>query len=244
MQTDVSVIIPCYNEVWRNNPVEQNVEKVIKVLRENKYSFEVILYNDGSTDATDEMIKKISEKRNNVVWVSHKKNQGRGKTVLDGIKKARGEVVGYIDIDLAVSEKYIPKFVEKIKSGYDIANSNRTTYINISNFSRSLLNRAYKRFAQIMLKNKIKDYQGGYKFFNRKRILPVLKRIKENHWFFDTEILVTPYFLGYKIVDIDVLFLDKKGVSSTVKPLKDTIYFFKNLFSYRKRLKEMFPEKF
>lgn len=245
MGIDVSVIIPCYNEVKRKNPVEKNVDKVIKVLKEKGYSFEIILFNDGSKDSTLKLIKKIASTRKHVRTLNHKKNCGRGKTVADGMKKTRGKVVGYIDIDLAVSENYIPIFVEKVLNGYDIVNSNRTTYVNIASAPRIFLNKSYKKFASILLKNNIKDYQGGFKFFNRKRILPILELVRENHWFFDTEILLLPYFTGgYKIIELDVLFLDKKEVSSTVKPIKDTIYFFNKTIEFRKRLKELFPEKF
>src|SRR5688572_4794611 len=117
-RVELSLVLPCYNE---SEHIEKSVPYIIKELSKSRIPFEIIFVEDKSTDDTREQLKNIiskyPKKRLTVIW--QRKNYGRGYAVMTGIKKAHGKVVGYIDIDLEISPKYIAQAVNKIKSEYD-----------------------------------------------------------------------------------------------------------------------------
>src|SRR3989338_8089392 len=75
-------------------------------------------YNEGPT--FEKSVKKIVSQIKNSRAIYHSKNQGRGKSVADGIKTAKGEICGFLDVDLEVSADYIPLFTREIENGADM----------------------------------------------------------------------------------------------------------------------------
>ena len=116
-KVDLSIIIPCYNE---GPTFEDSVKKIIEVAKTLKKKWEIIFVEDKSTDDTKSAVEALIKRIKNARAIFHKNNQGRGKSVADGIKASKGGICGYLDIDLEVSEKYIPLFVKEIEQGYDV----------------------------------------------------------------------------------------------------------------------------
>ena len=90
--------------------------------------------------------------------------------------------------------------------------------------------------ATFILDLKFKDTEAGYKFFNRKKILPILEKTKDKHWFFDTEIVARSYWSGLKIKEIPVLFIRRNDKASTVRLIPDTYAYLKALWNFKKSL--------
>ena len=129
---DISMIIPCYNE---GEVIEKNIPRIEEIMQATKYSYEIILYDDGSTDGTREIGPRLAEKSKNIIWKEHPENSGRGKTVSDGLKLAKGRISGFIDMDLEVPPEYILPLVLEIEKGADIAMASRMEYSNMGNLS-------------------------------------------------------------------------------------------------------------
>lgn len=234
----VSIIIPCYNE---QTVLEKNVIEIKKIMDKTKFDYEVVLIDDKSHDRTVEIAKKIVSKYNNFRLVCHKKNVGRGGTVSEGIKSANSDIVGFIDIDLETPGWYLPKLISLIENGADIATADRIYTLNFNNLMaahRWIAHKAYKRLVKMLLKTRLKDTETGCKFFNRKKILPVLDIIKDKHWFWDTEVMVRSYYKGLKIIEIPAIFIKKINVPSSVNFVKDIMNYIKNLLLFRKELKK------
>lgn len=235
---DLSLVIACYNE---EKLLAKSIKEIEFVLENAKLSYEVILIDDKSKDNTRELIKRIAKKRKNFSFFFHKVNCGRGKTVSDGIKKAKGKVVGFIDIDLEVSPVYIPYFVAKILSGQaDIGTGYRIYHESLSSLPRAVLSRGYSFLVRKFLEVKLNDTEAGYKFFNRQKILSVLKETKNPGWFWDTEIMALAYYDQLIIKEIPVLFIRRFDKKSAVNVIPDTVSYFVNLYRFRKRLKKDF----
>src|SRR3989344_717151 len=99
----VSLIIPAYNE-------EKTIEKVINVARKVKLLDEIIVVDDGSVDSTKSIAKKYD-----IRWISHKTNFGKGTAISTGIKKANGDILVFIDADLAnISPRKITALIHPI----------------------------------------------------------------------------------------------------------------------------------
>ncbi|NSB16579.1 glycosyltransferase family 2 protein [Clostridium beijerinckii] len=104
----ISIIVPVYN-------VEKYVEKCVKSLLNQTFkNYEIILIDDGSTDSSYEIIKKIEEDNDNVSVITQK-NQGQGKARSEGIKQAKGEYLTFVDSDDWVSEDYLEKLYNSLK---------------------------------------------------------------------------------------------------------------------------------
>src|SRR5438132_1210088 len=92
----LSVIIPVFNEQTRLH----NLKLILDFFQGKKFSSEIIIVNDGSTDQTLSMLKR-SNKRNNFKIISYSKNQGKGQALKQGMIQARGKFRLFMDIDLS-----------------------------------------------------------------------------------------------------------------------------------------------
>lgn len=236
---DLSVIVACYNEI---KVLEKNVQVIQGVLDNTKYRYEIIFVDDGSTDGTIEIAKRLCQKNENMSLYCHAKNMGRGRTVADGIRKAKGRIVGFIDIDLSTPARYIPSLASEVENGADIATAWRVYKVELKClhkiFHRLILHKGYRFLVRILLKTNLKDTETGCKFFNRERILPVLNEIKNEHWFWDTEVMIRPLLKEYKIVEIPTVYMRRPEQGTTVRAFKDTLSYLINLWKFYWELKK------
>lgn len=236
MKTFLSLILPCYNEAEH---LKESFPKVIAVLRKLNRAFEIIIIDDGSQDDTVKIIESLIKENKNIPidFFRHKKNVGRGGTVVEGIKKAKGEVVGFIDIDLEITPGYIPQFAEKIhKDKTDVVVGRRYYSFSIKSFHRFIASKLYAFLIQFILYLPVHDTEAGYKFFNRKKILSVLSSVKDTRWFWDTEIVARSHMNNLRLAEIKVLFQRRYDKTSTVKFIEDTVGYIKSLIVFKKSI--------
>src|SRR3989344_9128633 len=161
---DVSVIVPVFNE---GPTFDKSLEKIVRELNNLKRGWEIIFVEDKSSDDTRVKVERWSKKLTNSQVVYHSRNMGRGKSVADGIKIAKGSICGYLDVDLEVSEKYVPLFIEEVEGGNDLVVGKRFYEGGLKSFSRFIASKAYALIVRLFLKVPIDDTEAGYKFFNR-----------------------------------------------------------------------------
>lgn len=229
----ISLVIPCYNE---SEHLADSLPRVLNVLKKLKKSFEIIIIDDNSHDNTSEIIKKFIQKykTSNIQFIQHRKNVGRGGAVTEGLMLARGEIVGFIDIDLEISPDYIPQFLEIIDTKKaDIVVGKRHNPFLFASLHRHIASRVYTSLVRLILKLPISDTEAGYKFFRRKKILSILNRVKDAKWFWDTEVIAMSTEKGLKISEIDVLFERRKDKTSTVHIFKDSFGYLISLIAYK-----------
>jgi glycosyltransferase involved in cell wall biosynthesis len=240
---DVSVILPCYNEAGY---VQRAVETVREVLEQTRYSYEIIIAEDGSTDGTDKIAKTLSERFENVVWLHRDGRGGRGSAVAHAIGRSRADICGYIDVDLEIPAHYIPALILAIEKGADIATCVRVYKVNryqFLRFPKLLVHYGAKVLIRRLLRIPLQDTEAGGKFFRKDRILPVLGTIKDGHWFWDTEILVRPYYEGHTIEEIPTLFIPDYSRQSTVNLLRDSLAHLARLLEFRSEIKRTYWNK-
>ena len=231
---DLSLVIACYNE---EALLRESIARITSVLNDSVFSYELIFVDDKSSDGTREIIEALVKKNKNFCAIYHGVNQGRGKTVRDGIAIARGKVVGFIDIDLEVSPVYIPSFVRRIVGGKaDVVTGLRGYREGITSLHRSILSRGDSWLVRSILGIPFQDTETGYKFFDRKKILPILKKTKNNGWFWDTEVMTYAHYLGLSVREVPVLFVRRFDKTSSVRLVHDTVEYLKNLIAFRRSL--------
>lgn len=115
---DISVVIPLYNE---EESLPELFAWIARVMSENKFSYEVIFINDGSTDKSWDVIKSLSEEHECVKGIKFRRNYGKSPALYCGFKEAQGDVVITMDADLQDSPDEIPELYRMItKDGYDL----------------------------------------------------------------------------------------------------------------------------
>ena len=237
----LALVLACFNEELH---IEDSVEQIVEVLDDSPWSYEIIFVDDCSRDRTRELIDEIIARhpRHAMRRLFHERNVGRGGTVMDGMRMGRGEIVGFMDIDLEVHARYIPSAVRAVEKGADVAAGLRTYKLHWHSVSRYLMSRGYVRLMQRLLDVPLKDTETGFKFFRKECILPIFDEIEDNRWFWDTEVMVRSYLRGLSIQEIPVLFIRRFDKESTVRPISDIFEYFMRLWQFRSTLKRLRQE--
>ena len=216
----VSVVLPAYNEVEYLQPA---VERTIQTLNHFTQSFEVIIAEDGSDDGTAERAEDLAKETAGVRHIHRDQRLGRGTALNNAFKQSRGEVLVYMDLDLATDLKYLKPLIEAITvEGYDFSTGSRMMADSKAErtLGRSLSSKIYNFLVRHMLGSKLRDHQCGFKAFKYDSLMQLLDEVQATHWFWDTEIMVRAYRHGFKIKEIPVEW--KSGRGTKVNIFKDS----------------------
>jgi glycosyltransferase involved in cell wall biosynthesis len=209
------------------------------VLDGMKEPYEILFVDDVSRDRTREVIQKLVAAHPEITAppIFHSENKGRGATVTDGFGAARGEIVGYLDVDLEVHARYIPSLVSAIRKGADIATVRRIYAFQIRSLDRYAMSRGYSWLVRRMLETNVTDTESGYKFFRRETVLPLLNDIHDPRWFWDTEFMIRAERRGFRITEVPGAYIRRYDKQSTVNGIKDSIEYFARLLAFRRQLR-------
>jgi glycosyltransferase involved in cell wall biosynthesis len=233
---DVSLVLPCYNE---HEIFNVSVKRIIKVLSQTDYTWEIIFVEDKSIDNTASLINQliIENPRLNLSVIFHQINQGRGQAVKDGFYQAQGKYVGFIDIDLETGEWYLPKFINELENGAEAVIGSRVYDFHFWGLPRYVATKGYVWLRRLLLGLPYEDTEGGYKFFQRRKVIPLLKQVKNHGWFFDTEIMALCHAHQLKVTQVPVAFVRNKHKTSTVRLIPDTLNYLYNLIKFSWKFK-------
>jgi glycosyltransferase AglD len=232
----VSVVLACYNE---GETLTESFREIVDSLSETGRSFEILFVDDVSRDRTREIIRSLVEQHPHLDLrvILHETNKGRGATVTDGFRAARGEIAGFLDVDLEVHSRYIPSLVRAIEKGADVATVRRIYAFQVRALDRYFMSRGYSFLVRHMLGVGLLDTETGYKFFRRERLLPVLDEIEDGGWFWDTEFMVRAHLRGLRIAEIPGAYVRRSDKTSTVSGLRDSWVYFRKLLAFRKEMR-------
>jgi glycosyltransferase involved in cell wall biosynthesis len=233
--TQVSLVLPAYNEM---NYLQPAVEKTQQALSAFLESYEIVVAEDGSTDGTAEKAAELSQKTPLVRHIHRDKRLGRGTALNNAFKQCSGEVLVYMDLDLATDLKFLKPLVEAITvEGYDFSTGSRMLPQSKAErtFRRTLSSKSYNFLVRRLLGSKLKDHQCGFKAFKRQPLMELIDRVEATHWFWDTELLVRANRSGFKIKEIAVEW--KSGRGTKVNLFKDSWNMFRQIMQLWWKLK-------
>ena len=230
-----SIIVPVFNE-------EKNILILIKKIELNiNLEDEIIIIDDGSKDNTYNEIKDT-----NHTIVKHKINLGKGKSIIDGINIAKGEVIILIDGDGQDDPGEISKLISGINHGYDFVIGSRFVEDEnkkIKRFTKTALstvnwfgNKCLTIMINIFFNLNIKDTQAGFKCIKTNAIKKL--NLVSCRYEIETEIIIKAKRNGLKILEVPVYRYERKyGISNlfdipfgrlifTLKVLKTIFYGF------------------
>jgi len=212
----LSVVIPCYNE--EKNLKRGVLDEVKKYLKKQSYSWEVIVSDDGSTDKSKEFLEKYCRKNPDFILL---KNPHGGKpfAVRAGIKKAKGKLVLFTDMDQSTPIKEVEKLLPFFEKGYEVVVGSRGLERKGFSFFRRLASKIFLLFRKGLLLKEINDTQCGFKAFKNRvakdlfsQLLIFKNPAKVKGWrvgAFDVELLFIAQKRGYKIAEVSVEWKDK-----------------------------------
>ena len=165
MSPDISIVIPLYNE---EESLPELLAWIERVCTENKYSYEVVMIDDGSRDNSWDIVKQLSDKNPNIKGIKFQRNYGKSPALYEGFKAAAGNVVITMDADLQDSPEEIPGLYKMVtEEGYDLVSGwKKVRYDNAitKNLPSKLYNGVNRWFSGI----KLHDMNCGLKAYKRK----------------------------------------------------------------------------
>lgn len=212
----LSVIIPCYNE--EANLKRGVLGEVERYLEKQRYSSEVIISDDGSSDKSQQLVKEFSQKhpRFKLLENSH---AGKPFAIKSGIEKARGEIILFTDMDQSTPMSEFRKILPYFNKNFDVAIGSRGSARQGSSFFRLLASNIFRVTRQVILLRNIVDTQCGFKAFKSKvakdlfHRMTIFNRGKQAVGWrvgaFDVELLFMAQKHGYKIAEVPVEWRDK-----------------------------------
>ena len=174
---DISVIVPLFNEA---ESLPELYAWIQRVMNENKFTYEVIFINDGSTDDSWKVIQDLKAKSDNVRAIRFRRNYGKSPALFCGFERAEGDVVITMDADLQDSPDEIPELYRMVmQDGYDLVSGwKQKRYDNT--FTKNIPSKIYNATARKVTGLKLHDMNCGLKVY-RKEVIKNIEVYGEMH---------------------------------------------------------------
>ena len=200
-----SIVIPAYNESTR---IPATLKSVVDCIRERGWSAEVIVVNDGSTDATARVVRDFARNAPEVRLLENAVNRGKGFSVRTGMLAALGEIVIFTDADLSAPIEEAERLFAAIADGADIAIGSRwlekDRQTHRQPLYRQFFGRCFNSFVRTVMGLKFADTQCGFKAFTREAAQTVFQLQTIERWGFDPEMLFIALKRGFWILEVPV----------------------------------------
>ena len=235
---NISIVIPSFNE--ENNIRTGALSGMVDYLKVQKYSWEIIVVDDGSTDKTAKVAEKFSKNHKNII-VLREPHRGKGGTVIAGMLKAVGDIIVFADMDQATPIDQLAKILPKFSDGYDIVIGSRAGREGAP-LIRKIMASGFSLLRNLVLQLPYKDTQCGFKAFTKNASTEIFKRLQVFNQKqaqsgasvsagFDLEILYVARKLKLKVAEVPVVWHHKEGTK--VNPLKDSYEGLRDLLKVR-----------
>ena len=203
---EVSVVLPAYNE---ERTIEGTVETTLSTLAAflPSGSFEVLVAEDGCDDRTPEIADRLAAADDRVRHVHSDERLGRGGALERAFAAADGETLVYFDTDLATDMRHLEELVERVRSGEaDVATGSRWMPGQVADrpAKRGVPSRVYNGLVRLFLRSPLRDHQCGFKALSREAFERLHDRVEDEHWFWDTELLVRAQRAGLEVAEFPV----------------------------------------
>jgi dolichyl-phosphate beta-glucosyltransferase len=227
-----SIIIPAFNESER---ISTTLERVLGYAAEQRWNSEVIVVDDGSRDATTDIVREYMQKNPAVRLLQNPGNRGKGYSVRNGMLNAKGDVLLFSDADLSSPIEEAHKLFSAVANGADVAIGSRWLQTELQTrrqpLYRQFFGRIFNLALRLVLGLNFKDTQCGFKAFSRRSAEAIFPHQHIERWGFDPEILFLARRFGFKTVEVPVSWAHREG--TRLSPFRDGILMFEELLKIR-----------
>lgn len=226
--TSLSLIIPMYNE-------QDNARIVVAALQREltreEINYELVLVDNGSTDHTGAIITGLAENNPSIKIVKVPRNQGYGWGVINGLRWAGGDYLGFMGGDGQIKPKDVVRvYREIVKGEHQLCKVRR--YRRKDGALRNFVSFIFNKLFVYTFKVNAGDINGTPKIMTRRFYNQL--NLASKDWFLDAEVMIKASSLGAPVGEIPVVFLPRQGGSSNVK-ISTVWEFLCNMAAYRKR---------
>lgn len=212
MSSLVDIIIPVYNE---ERDLPQSIKKLTEFLEGNLVNpWRVIIADNASTDGTRAISEGLCQRYRQVEY-RYLPEKGRGRALRTTWLESDADLLSYMDVDLSTDLAYFPLLIEALESGYQVAIGSRLSRGSrvARTFKRDFISRAYNLIIKILFFTTFPDAQCGFKALTRQAAQAIVPQVRNNNWFFDTELLIIAARNGYRIKSVPVRWNDDPNSS-------------------------------
>ena len=241
MQPFLSVIIPSYNE--KKNFVSGVLSQVVLYLKQQNYTWEVLLSDDGSSDGTVELLQQFASE-NPGVRVVENKHAGKASTVSAGMLQASGLWRLFTDFDQSTPLSEVEKLLAIAEQKFEVVIGSREiagAKRDDEPFYRHIMGRAFNLVVQILAVPGVYDTQCGFKLFSARATNDLFSRLSvygnlterldAYTGAFDVELLFIARKLDYKIAEVPIDWEHRE--TDRVSPIKDSLRMFVDILRIR-----------
>ena len=213
---NLSVIIPAKNEA-------SSIGGVVRSIRELYPKAEILVVDDGSTDATAENARQAGAEVH-----SHPRSLGNGAAVKAGARKASGDILVFLDGDGQHDPADIPRLLEKLEHGYDMVVGARSSAQSHANIGRLMANGVYNLVASMVTSHNIPDLTSGFRAVQADKFRKFLYLLP-NGFSYPTTITMAFMRSGYPVDFVDIEARKREG-KSHIRPIRDGLRFMVIIF--------------
>ena len=200
----VTVVVPCYDE---ETTLEPTLEELVDVLEKARFSWQVIVVDDGSRDRSAEVATRYSEADERVLLVKHRHNMGSGQAIWTGIQHAEGRYVIYVPADGQFDHGEIPMFVQAAEEGADVVIGHRLSRDDYTLYRRAS-SAVFLWLCNTLFEHQFQDVNWVHLW---RREIFVDFEPRSRGVFFLEEILVRARSSGKRVVEVPSLYRPRQG---------------------------------
>lgn len=233
----INIVFPVLNEERR---LEKGIRRTEKFLRQHEEIDAVVTIADnGSTDTTPQLIKKLSEEFSNIRSITLPE-RGFGLAFREAVLQNDCDIIGYVDVDLSTDITYLRHVVAGFAkhSEIDVIKGNRLSkrsQVNGRKASRNITSVGLDTLIKLVFGVRVSDTMEGFQFFRKKcidRLVAVSSQ--DNGWFYCAELLIRGEKMGYRIAELPVVWND--DYDTKVDVMKLIVNYLERIFSLKKAL--------
>ncbi len=209
MKTSVDIAIPVLNE---ENSLPLCISRLTRFIdRHPEQDWKITIADNGSTDRTPEVACDLAQ-ADPRVGMLRIDQRGRGRALKRVWTESDAEVRCYMDVDLSTDLQSLPHLIAAVADeGYDIAIGSRLrpgSVVEGRSLKREITSRGYNLLIRLMFCSSFRDAQCGFKAISADAAMALAPLVKNNNWFFDSELLLIAEKFGYRIKEVPVHWKD------------------------------------
>lgn len=198
----VDIVIPVFNEEAQ---LALSIEALRTFLQTHcPYRWRIVVADNASTDRTLAICHELQARYSGEVDFIRLEQKGRGRALRAAWSQSTADVVCYMDVDLSTNLRALPPMLAAlIHSDYDLATGSRLMHgaIVTRQWKREIISRSYNLLIRLMFWHRFRDAQCGFKGATRRVVDELVPQVKDQAWFFDTELLLKGEQQNYRIFE-------------------------------------------
>ncbi len=233
MTLELTIVVPAFNEAHR---LSEGIKRFDAAAADGAVDIrrtELVVVDDGSSDGTAPTARALLTHLPHHRVVSHPVNRGKGAAVRTGVALARSTYTAYMDADMAIDPRAIPRLVDGLRLN-DVAIGSRAladSMVESSYAMRAVMGRLFNRLVTTGTGLGLNDTQCGFKAFHTAVARLLFHLVRIDRFAFDVEVLARAHQLGLSITEVPVQWTHVAG--STVHPLHDSVSMLADVYSSR-----------